>query len=340
MLFSVFFGSAATCGTYTSMTLPASMDIVSAASNGTGTLIAAKSGGVGSASVIYSTNGGATWTEATGTNTGGYGFVISCWIDGRFIVREGSGYNQIQYSANGSAFTTTTGTYTAPTTDIAPGVNEAVSVTVGASDYMLVSGGTESSSDTSFWSTLDGVDYVKRNLLPYSGDWGAMCKSPSTVLMVMREFAAAATDKIATHAYDGNLLTTAWTGRATSQVPTIKWFHAFYNGRCFFLAENSTTKACRSYDEGATFENVTLPSAENRLMVCNPETGAILVAGGNVAVPTTSGYCSLDDGDTWDAVSVVENKVWQTGLFDSNSNILLAFGTTDYAGTKGARASV
>src|SRR3990167_7158557 len=107
MFFPVLFGPVGTCGTYASMTLPASLNIVSTASNGTGTLIAARGGGSG-ASVIYSTNGGATWTEATGTNTGGYSFVIACHTGSLFIVREGSGFNQVQYSTNGSEWTATT----------------------------------------------------------------------------------------------------------------------------------------------------------------------------------------------------------------------------------------
>lgn len=332
-LVSLTFVEQVTCGTFGAIAMATSNRWKGFASNDDDSVLVASSTHVGVNSnhtMNYSTDAGATWNQASGddTDTFGYDWRGVVWNGTKFLSAS-QGLTKVQYSTDGINWTMV---------DAGVGANYSnqnclYALNGGNRPWVLMTRGL---STDYFFYTDSGTYWASSvSSFPSNQFWGPMASDGNT-LVCLSGYPGGTSDKAA-RVNEADWASAAWT--PITLPVSQSWEFLIWTGRCFFgiSSIDTETHAVRSYD-GNTWEDLnTLPGVYRGRPIARSN-GAIFFYsnGGSATGNTNVGYCSTDDGDTWDTLTLPYTQGW-TGAGATAHN-MFAFGAQT-ATTQAGRGS-
>ena len=262
----------------------------------------------GSLGVSYSTNGGSTWTDATGLTTGSDDVRAVAYGGGTWVIPYYAG-NDVMTSTDGISWTFQSNVLTATRNWSAIAYGNGTFVIIGESSSVA-----QYSSNGTTWSagTMPGTD--EWTAIAYGNISGTNYFVAVSGITGNSTAAASSTDGGAT-----------WTART---LPTsTRWSSVtFGNGTFVAVAGNSgttTTSAAYSTD-GTTWTSSTLPGAAARWTNVTWN-GSVFVA----TAYNSSRSAVSEDGITWTEITMTTTSNWIGGASDGAYNtVVVAAGST------------
>lgn len=323
MFFPVTFGGCSKA--FAAATFPATLQWTIAGHDGASTWVAAGLASNLENPVAYSLDGGATWSAGTGAYTDAFstdglahnGTIWSC-------LGADSGTHKAMTSTNGQAWTQRALTGFQLNTDSPNSY-----IAIGATFY-----GVGNLVQRHLYSSSNGYDFsVNSNVLPNAGQaWSGLASNGVTAVAVAG--GTSGNTNVAGKIAIGDLPAGAWT--ATTMSDNSTWWYVIWTGRIYF-AVGAPGIGAKSTDDGATWSQLTIPTATDRGGItitkygvpCATDSGMIILPIETVSDSGTTEICyvSCDDGATWISQSVAQAGKWAGSGSDGSAVVVVGTDT-------------